>query len=94
MIVIGNNSGGDPALDYLRQVKWMRLIERGAEVSDDPATAHKEALNVGLAAARYPLVLSLHTDTIAIHRRWLRWLTEQINQQPSIAAVGSYISAG
>ena len=90
VIVIDNNSGADPALDYLRQVKWIRLIERGPEVSHDPATAHKEALNVGLAAARHPLVLSLHTDTIVIHPRWLPWLCAEINKNSSIAAVGSY----
>lgn len=90
VIVVDNASKDGASLDYLRQVEWIRLIERTDNVSPLAADAHKEALDVGIAASTAPYVMSFHTDTIPIAPGWLGWMLQQINRQPDIAAVGTY----
>ncbi len=89
-IVVDNGSQDDESLDYLRGVKWIRLIERTDGIDADPVVAHKQALDIGIAAAEGTYVLSYHTDTIAIRDDWLAWLVRQISQSERIAAVGTY----
>ncbi len=90
VIVVDNGSGDDPSLEYLRQVEWIKLIERKENIGKAPADAHKEAMDMGIAASTKPFILSFHTDTIAVHPEWLDWLTLQLEQTPETAAVGSY----
>ena len=89
VIVVDNRSTDGESLDYLRSVEWIRLIERQDEVGP-VALGHKEAVDIGFAAARAPHVLAFHTDTIPIRSDWLAWHVAQIERSPSMAAVGTY----
>lgn len=89
VIVVDNNSRDVRSLDYLRSVEWIRLIERKEGVGAI-ALGHKEAVDLGFTAARSPLLLSFHTDTIPIRNDWLSWHVQQLNSDPRIAAVGTY----
>lgn len=89
VIVIDNGSQDGASIDYLRQVTWIRLIERPQGTSSGPV-AHKEAIDIGIEASRAPFVLAFHTDTIAIRDDWLSWHVQQIQQHAGIAAVGTY----
>lgn len=89
VIVIDNNSRDGRSLDYLRSIEWIRLIERTEGVGA-MSLGHKEAVDIGFAAARGPLLLSFHTDTIPIQKDWLSWHVQQFNSDPQIAAVGTY----
>jgi len=90
VIVVDNGSSDGESLDYLRSVKWIKLIERTEGISDIPGEAHKEALDAGIDAASGEFMLSFHTDTIPITDGWLAWLVEQINSRERIGAVGTY----
>ena len=89
VIVVDNNSRDGRSLDYLRTVEWVRLIERTKDVSAF-VQGHKEAVDIGFAAARAPYLLSFHTDTIPIRNDWLSWHVQQLESNPQIAAVGTY----
>jgi len=90
VIVVDNGSSDGGSLEYLRGVKWIKLIERTEGISDIPGEAHKEALDAGIAAASGEFLLSFHTDTIPIADGWLAWLVEQINSRERIGAAGTY----
>ncbi|BBO80582.1 hypothetical protein DSCO28_11480 [Desulfosarcina ovata subsp. sediminis] len=90
VVVIDNGSGDDPSLDYLRQVDWIKLIERTGNINPAPDGAHKEAMDIGISESSAPYILSFHTDTIPVHEKWLDWLLEQINTDPKASAVGTY----
>ena len=89
-IVVDNNSADGESLEYLRQVEWIKLIERTGGVASDPATSHIEALDMGVAASTAPYVLSFHTDMIPITDGWLAWLVGELTASADIAAVGTY----
>lgn len=88
VIVVDNASSGDPSLDYLRRLKWIRLIERDPD-RISPSDAHKQAVDIGIAEARFPYILSFHTDSIPIHEDWLGYLVGVL-QKEDLSAVGSY----
>ncbi len=90
VIVIDNGSSDGGSLEYLRSVKWIKLIERTEGISDLPGNAHKEALDAGIAASSGEFLLSFHTDTIPITEGWLAWLVGKMQADPQIAAAGTY----
>ena len=90
VIVVDNGSSDGASLEYLRGVKWIKLIERTKGISDIPGEAHKEALDAGIDASGGRLLLSFHTDTIPIADGWLAWLVGKIDDNPRIGAVGTY----
>ncbi len=90
VIVVDNGSTDGASLDYLRHVKWIRLIERSEGVSSVPPDAHKEALDAGIEASHAPYFMSFHTDTIPIATGWCRWMLDQMPPTSRIAAVGTY----
>jgi len=87
-IVVDNNSR-DASLEYLRGVRWIRLIERGDRAEDNPVAAHGAAMDEGLRAARGRWLVSLHTDTIIRRRGWLGELITRLKADPRAACLGS-----
>jgi len=90
VIVVDNGSSDGGSLDYLRSVKWIKLIERTEGISDIPGEAHKEALDAGIDAASGAFLLSFHTDTIPIADGWLAWLVGKMEADKRIGAAGTY----
>jgi GT2 family glycosyltransferase len=90
VLVIDNGSADGESLVYLRQVEWIRLIERGAEAAGETAAeAHVAALNIGLREARGEFVLAMHTDTIPRREGWLEELLTPLRADGQLAVVGS-----
>jgi len=87
-IVVDNHSR-DGSLEYLRRVRWVRLIERGAAAESEAVYAHASAMDAGTAAARGEWLVSLHTDTIVRHEGWLGSLIGRLEARPRGAAIGS-----
>ena len=70
VIVVDNNSG-DSSLDYLRQVKWIKLIERpGNLIPNTPAMAHASAMDIGLENCETDFLISMHSDTFVYQEKW------------------------
>jgi len=89
-VIVVDNHSGDDSVDYLRSVRWIRLIERDSSVHPDGSLAHREAMDIGLAAAKGAYLLSFHTDTIVKDPAWLPYLLREIRTTEKTAAVGSW----
>jgi GT2 family glycosyltransferase len=89
VIAIDNNSA-DESVEYLRSVKWIKLIERKSTANEDGPSMHSKALDMGLAQADTPFVLSIHTDTFVTSNKWLDFLLGKIQASEKIGGVGSW----
>ncbi len=89
-VIVIDNDSRDASLDYLRSVSWIQLIERQAIPDEGSISAHSRALDLGMAQAQTPYVLSIHTDTLVKHPQWLEFLISQMEKNPEIAGVGSW----
>ncbi|MBI4356603.1 MAG: glycosyltransferase family 2 protein [Gammaproteobacteria bacterium] len=89
VIVVDNGSGSDPALSYLKQVKWIQLIEQFS-CQGTPIELAVRSFDIGVAHATKPYILFLHTDCIPIHSDWLKWLLGSLQASSERYAVGSY----
>ena len=88
VIVVDNNSC-DESLTYLRQVKWIRLIEReGKEIPSGPAMAHASAMDIGLQACETDFLISMHSDTFVYRQNWLDQLMTPFANDPLMACSG------
>jgi len=89
-VIVIDNGSNDASIEYLRKLAWITLIERKPEPGEGVAAAHARALDLGLARATAPYVLSMHTDTIITSPLWLDFLLDEIEGQELIGAVGSW----
>jgi len=89
-VIVIDNDSQDESLSYLRSLNWIQLMERKAVPGESPPLSHGRALDMGLAMVTTPYVLSIHTDTLVKHPKWLEFLLTQIEKNPSIAGVGSW----
>lgn len=89
-VIVIDNDSQDASLDYLRTVKWIKLIERKAVPSEPVYVAHARALDLALQQVDTPYVLSIHTDSIVLQNDWLDYLLANITASPIIAGVGAH----
>lgn len=89
-VIAIDNGSNDASLDYLRELQWIQLIERRPVDGESVGMAHARALDLGLECVETPFVLSIHTDTLVYHPRWLEFLLERIEGAQPSAAVGSW----
>ena len=91
-IIAVDNASGDESLEYLRSLKWIRLIERApADIAGmPPALMHTTAMDLAFQQVDTPFVLSFHTDTIVYRPDWLDFLLARISRSDRIAGVGSW----
>ena len=89
-VVVIDNDSQDASTDYLRSLEWITLIERPAIAGESGGQSHARALDLGMAHADTPYLLSIHTDSWVHHPQWLEFLLESIESEPGIAGVGSW----
>lgn len=89
VVVLDNASRDEESLAYLRQVEWIRLIERREGVTPE-AEGHKEAVDLGISMSDAPFVLTMHTDLIPVRSDWLSWQLARMESGERIGAVGTY----
>ncbi len=88
-VIVVDNGSRDDSLEYLRSLRWIRLIERGDETSSRPALAHATALDIGAREAGGRYFLSMHIDVIVKQEGWLRRLVDAIESDERCAAAGT-----
>lgn len=88
MVVVDNHSQ-DASLEYLKSLKWIRLIERKDPANDSSGGyAHGAALDLALQECRTEFFVSLHSDTVVHREGWLEMLLEPFREEPRMACVG------
>jgi glycosyltransferase involved in cell wall biosynthesis len=88
VIVVDNNSQ-DKSLEYLKSLKWIRLIERDTAGDGGGGFSHGAALQLGLENCNTEFFVSMHSDTFVIKDNWLTELIDYFNNDPAITCVGS-----
>ena len=88
VLVIDNNSQ-DSGLEYLRSLKWIRLIERDTTSDPNGGYSHAAALDFGVKNCRTEFFMSLHSDCFIKKQNWLSELVSFFADDPRIACVGS-----
>lgn len=89
-VVVIDNDSRDESVEYLRSLSWISLIERKSVPGESAVMSHSRALDLGLACVTTPYVLSIHTDTLVKHQKWLEFLLAEMAKRPTIAGVGSW----
>jgi len=89
-VLVIDNDSQDESTDYLRQLQWIKLLERKIAPNKRGFIAHGHALDLALEHTTTPYYLSIHTDTLVKNSQWLDYLLSHIENQPNVAGVGSW----
>ncbi len=91
-VIVVDNASGDESLEYLKRLRWIRLIERGTDNNpneDSGGYAHAAALDLGLETTDTEFFVAMHSDTLVIKDSWLTDLISYFGNDAAIACVGS-----
>ena len=88
-IIVVDNDSADASLEYLKQLKWITLIERQTAGENGPEM-HARALDAALETVDTPFFTVMHTDTIVRSEKWLDFLLGKFDGAPKLAGVGSW----
>ena len=88
VIVVDNNSADD-SLEYLEKNKWIKLIKN--EHAAIGGAGHKQALDIGIKAAKGEWILLFHSDTIVLKQGWDADLLNLMQQHPQAVGATSVV---
>lgn len=77
-VIVVDNGSKDASLDWLRSLKWIRLIERGEQTPEQWVVAMATALDIGIVEGRGKYLLIMHSDVIIKRDGWLKLLVDAI----------------
>lgn len=89
-VIAVDNASGDASTEYLRQVEWIRLIERKVPDGESGPVMHAKALDLAFAEVTTPYVMIMHTDTLVLDDDWLDALLDEFHGDETVAGVGSW----
>jgi len=87
-VIVVDNDSRDESLDYLKRLRWIRLIER-RDMNNIGGYAHATGLDLGLASCITEFFVSMHSDTFVQKQNWLTDLVSYFGNDESVACVGS-----
>ena len=89
-VLVIDNDSNDESLEYLRGLKWIKLIERKPK-PDEPrgGYSHAAALDLGLANCNTEYFVSLHSDVFVKQSGWLGDLINYFENNEQVACVGT-----
>jgi len=89
-VIVVDNDSKDESVEYLRRLKWIRLIEHHREQGKPRGSYDQSsALDLGLADCNTEFYVVMHSDTFVKQPSWLTELISFFNNNPEIACVGS-----
>ena len=89
-VIVVDNDSNDESVEYLRSLKWIRLIEYPHQPdSKGGSFDHGAALDLGLANCNTEFYIVMHSDTFVKIHGWLTELISCFDDDEKIACVGS-----
>jgi len=88
-VIVVDNDSQDESTQYLRSLKWIRLIERKDKTNDSSGGyAHAAALDMALERTMTEFFVAMHSDTFVHQDNWLGQLLALFRNDSWIACVG------
>lgn len=89
-VIVVDNDSKDESLEYLKNLSWIRLLERSHKPGQ-PRGSYDEgaALDIGLENCNTEFFVAMHSDTFAKRENWLAELVEHFGNDENVACVGS-----
>jgi cellulose synthase/poly-beta-1,6-N-acetylglucosamine synthase-like glycosyltransferase len=85
-VIVVDNDSKDESVEYLRRLKWIRLIERPFQPGQLRGSYDQSAaLDLGLAGCNTEFYVAMHSDTFVQHPGWLSELVSHFKNDPKIA---------
>jgi len=89
-VIVIDNDSQDQSLEYLKSLKWIRLIEsRPYAGRTTGGYAHAAALDLGLQDCNTEFFVSVHSDAFVQKDNWLTDLIGYFGNDENVACVGS-----
>jgi len=88
-VIVVDNDSQDDSLQYLKSLKWIRLIERNRNNDPGGGHSHAAAMDVGVENCNTEFFVSIHSDTFVQKAGWLGELIGYFGSDETIACVGS-----
>jgi glycosyltransferase involved in cell wall biosynthesis len=89
-VIVVDNGSKDGTLDWLRSVRWIRLIERPEETHDNWPRNVATAWDLGVREARGKHLLIMHADVFVRRAGWLKLLVDALECDEQVAAAGGW----
>lgn len=89
-VIVVDNDSQDASTEYLRSLKWIRLLERKDKTNDSSGGyAHAAALDIALAQTQTEFFAAMHSDTFVHRDNWLDDLLALFQDDPQVVCVGA-----
>ncbi|MBN2270691.1 MAG: glycosyltransferase family 2 protein [Sedimentisphaerales bacterium] len=88
-VIVVDNDSKDESVDYLRGLKWIRLIERRTDGDISGSRSHSAALQLGYENCDTEFFVSMHSDAFVHRDDWLADLIAYFAGDERTACVGS-----
>ena len=87
--IVVDNDSQDESLKYLKNLSWIRLIERQGRNDPSGGFAHGAALDIGLENCNTEFFVSMHSDAFVRKDNWLTSLISHFGNDEEVSCVGS-----
>jgi len=88
-VIVVDNDSQDESLEYLKSIRWIRLIERHDKNHPSGGYAHAAALDLGQQNCNTEFFVSMHSDVFVQKENWLTELRGYFDSDENTACVGS-----
>lgn len=88
-IIVVDNDSKDESLEYLKRLKWIRLLQRDTKDDVSGSRSHSEALELGYKHCKTEFFVSMHSDALVRRANWLTHLVSYFGDDERTACVGS-----
>ncbi len=88
-VIVVDNDSQDESLEYLKSLKWIRLIHRDTSADSGGGHSHGAALELGRQSCNTEFFISMHSDTFITKNNWLTELIAYFENDEKIVCVGS-----
>ena len=88
-VIVVDNDSQDESLEYLKSLKWIRLLQRETKDDVSGSRSHSAALELGFENCNTEFFVSMHSDTLVHRGNWLSDLVGYFNGDEKIVCVGT-----